>query len=107
MEEAVAQTDAAEGELQSATSGDTQQRGSTPEGLYDAEDGADSVSAKSGRRTRSQAGQRLPAGQQLGPFSLSQYVPSRVCVQDVFRLGGSGWFVDDKLLVINSNQRCH
>lgn len=65
VEEAVAQTDATEGELQSAMSGDSQQRGSTPEGLYDAEDGADSVLAKSGRKTRSQAGQRLPAGQHV------------------------------------------
>lgn len=85
--EAVAQTDATEGELQSAASGDSQQKGFTPEGLYDADDGADSALAKSGRKRRSQAGQKVPPGQHrkaLLPEASDDL--SLVCVAHVVRL---------------------
>ena len=58
VEDAVAQADAAEGDLHPAASGDSQQRGSTP----DADDAADSGLTKSGRKARSKGSRKLPAG---------------------------------------------
>lgn len=63
VEEAVAQTDVAEGELHSAASGDSQQRGSTTEAATNPDDSVDSVLAKPGCKGRSEAKRRLPAGQ--------------------------------------------
>ena len=62
VEDAVAQADAAEGDLQPAASGDSQQRGSTPDGTVDAEDAADSGLTKSGRKAHSKGSRKLPAG---------------------------------------------
>ena len=62
VEDAVAQADGGEGDLQPAASGDSQQRGSTPDGAADAEDAADSSLTKSGRKARSKGSRKLPAG---------------------------------------------
>ena len=69
VEDAVAQADVAEGDLHPAASGDSQQRGPTPDGTADAEDAADSALTKSGRKARSKGSRKLPAG----------WCPSRPC----------------------------
>ncbi|MCJ1368637.1 hypothetical protein MMC16_007782 [Acarospora aff. strigata] len=63
VEAAVAQADVAEGGLQPAASGDSQQRGSTPDATADAGDAADSGLSKSGRKAPSKGTRKLPAGQ--------------------------------------------
>ena len=62
VEDAVAQADAAEGDLQPAASGDSQQRDFTPDGTADGEEAADSGLSKSGRKARSKGSRKLSAG---------------------------------------------
>ena len=68
VEAAVAQADVAEGGLQPAASGDSQQRGSTPDATADAGDAADSGLSKSGRKAPSKGTRKLPAGQAVGDW---------------------------------------
>ena len=76
VEEAVAQTDLAEGELHSAGSGDSQQRGTTPEAASIADDTVDSALTKPGRKGRSQANRKLPAGQLIHQTTVLGCLPS-------------------------------
>lgn len=63
VEDAMPQAEVADMELQPAASGDSHQRGSTPDGTADPEDAAESGLTKSGRKARSKGNRKLPAGQ--------------------------------------------
>lgn len=62
-EDAVPQAEVADMDLQPAVSGDSQQRGSTPDGTADPEDAAESGLTKSGRKAQPKGKGKLPAGQ--------------------------------------------